>query len=129
MLDARLSAFLDDELDDDTALTVARHLADCPWCHRELESLRVTREALRQLPALQAPVLRAETWAAGGLRAWSRRTVATAGLAAATLALLVVVYVVGGGTGEVVPSVEPLPEHLARTTDSSLPAPIGGLAR
>lgn len=54
---ARLSALLDDELSDEVALEVTRHLSRCDACLAELEALRATREALRRLPALQAPVL------------------------------------------------------------------------
>lgn len=47
--DERLSAFLDDELGDDEALEVVRHLAACADCWREFEELREAREALRRL--------------------------------------------------------------------------------
>jgi anti-sigma factor RsiW len=55
----RLSAFLDDELGDDDALRAARHTVDCERCLGEPAALRATRDALRALPSLQAPVLTA----------------------------------------------------------------------
>lgn len=53
--DERLSAYLDDELGDDEALTVTRHLARCDRCVHELEGIRGARTALRRLPALEPP--------------------------------------------------------------------------
>lgn len=53
--DDRLSAFLDDELREDQALEVTRHLASCARCLDELEAVRATRDALRSLPPLAAP--------------------------------------------------------------------------
>lgn len=54
--DARLSAFLDDELGDHEALEVTRHLARCPRCLDELEGLRRARSAVRGLPGVEPPV-------------------------------------------------------------------------
>lgn len=51
----RLSALLDDELDDDEALEVTRHVADCRRCLGELEEIRRSRAALRSLPAVDPP--------------------------------------------------------------------------
>lgn len=51
----RLSAFLDDELEEQQALEVARHLARCDACLEELEEIRAARAALRRLPDLHPP--------------------------------------------------------------------------
>ncbi|MDX1659678.1 MAG: zf-HC2 domain-containing protein [Nitriliruptorales bacterium] len=53
--EARLSAFLDDELPDDDALDVTRHLVACELCFAELETIRVARSAVRDLPHLEPP--------------------------------------------------------------------------
>lgn len=127
---ARLSAFLDDELDDAAALALTRHVTGCGRCRQELEELRATRSALRSLPAIQAPVLTAEVRSLRRVRHWSRRVVAISGLSAAALALGAAAYVAGGDVGEVVPPVERfLLDHLARTGDGPMPAPLGGPAR
>lgn len=53
--DDRLSAFLDDELDDDESLEVARHVGDCSRCLAELDDIRAARAALRRLPNVDPP--------------------------------------------------------------------------
>lgn len=124
----RLSSFLDDELDDDTAIAAARHLDRCERCLGELESLRATRDALRHLPHLQAPVLTA------GLERRSLRWHAAlrrARLAVLALVfpvvLLAVAYVAGGDLGEVEPPTDVfLVEHLGRTGGGPVPSPVGG---
>lgn len=129
---AELSSFLDDELDDARSLSLTRHVTGCGWCRAELEALRATRSALRGLPAIQAPVLRREVRPLVRVRTWSRRVVAFVGVSAATLALGAAAYVAGGegGGGEVVPPVERfLLDHLARTGDGPVPAPLGGPGR
>jgi anti-sigma factor RsiW len=127
---ARLSAFLDDELDDDAATGLARHVAGCGWCRQELEALRSTRTALRGLPAIQAPVLTREVRSRPAVRTWSRRIIAGVGVTASALALGAAAYVAGGEGGEVVPPVEVfLLDHLARTGDGPVPAPLGGPTR
>lgn len=127
---AQLSAFLDDELGEPAALSLTRHVTGCGWCRQELEALRATRSALRGLPAIQAPVLTREVRPLRRVRTWSRRVIATSGLAAAALALGAAAYVAGGDSGEVVPPVERfLLDHLARTGDGPVPAPLGGPAR
>lgn len=127
---ARLSAFLDDELDDDSALALTRHVTSCPACHRELEELRDTRGALRRLPALQAPVLTAERRGLARVRTWSRRLVATAMVSVVLLGIVATAYVAGGAGGEVTPPVDRfLLDHLARTGDSPVPMPVGGPSR
>jgi anti-sigma factor RsiW len=123
----RLSAFLDDELDDGAALELTLHVAACARCRGELEALRVTRTALRGLTPVQAPVLTSEARPYPRVRWWSRRVLATSCLAAAALALGAAAYVAGGDGGEVVPPVERfLLDHLARTGEGPVPAPLGG---
>jgi anti-sigma factor RsiW len=126
-----LSAFLDDELSDVAALGLTRHVSGCRRCRQELEALRVTRSALRGLPEVQAPILTSEARPPRRVRTWSRRVVAVSTLSAAALALGAAAYVAGGeGGGEVVPPVERfLLDHLARTGDGPVPAPLGGPAR
>ena len=123
----RLSAFLDDELAEADALALTRHVAGCGRCRQELEQLRATRCALRGLPSVQAPVLTREVRPFPSVRWWSRRVLATSALAAAAFALGAAAYVAGGDGGEVVPPVERfLLDHLARTGEGPVPAPLGG---
>jgi anti-sigma factor RsiW len=122
-----LSAFLDDELDDATALELTRHVSRCGACQDELEALRATRSALRGLPTVQAPVLTREVRPFPIVRSWSRRVLAGSCLVAAALALGAAAYVAGGDGGEIVPPVERfLLDHLARTGEGPVPAPLGG---
>jgi anti-sigma factor RsiW len=126
----RLSAFLDDELDDRAALELTRHVEGCGRCRGELEELRATRTALRGLPDLHAPVLTSEARTMPAVRWWSRRVVAASGFAAAALVLGAAAYVAGGDGGEVVPPVERyVLDHLARTGEGPVPAPLGGPPR
>lgn len=53
--EARLSALLDDELEDDAALEVVRHVSSCERCLEELNAIREARSALRDLPAVTVP--------------------------------------------------------------------------
>jgi anti-sigma factor RsiW len=123
----RLSAFLDDELSDDDAIVAARHLAACTRCLAELEGLRATRDALRALPQLQAPVLTA------GIERRSQRmqrTLARLRLVAVACAVPVVVvavlYVAGEDPGDVEPQSELfLVEYLGRTGGGPVPVPVG----
>lgn len=131
----RISAFLDDELDDDNALVVTRHLAACGTCLDELEALRATRDALRRLPGLAVPtsVLTpvAPTSASPSLiRRVSRRLpLASAGLAV-VLGVFGLVYVAGAERGEVIPPVELfLVDHVARTGGGPVPTPLGPAGR
>ena len=124
----RLSAFLDDELDEDEALHATRHLAWCDRCVAELEALRATRDALRQLPRLQAPVLTACS-SQHRMRTWQhrRRVLRRLVVTAAVPALLLGVVYVAGDTGEVEEPTELfLVEQVSRTGDGALPPPPGG---
>lgn len=123
----RISAFLDDELDEPRAMAVTRHLADCDTCLAELEALRHTRDALRRWAAMPAPVVPLGGIERPGLvRKVSRGLrLVSAGLAAA-VALAGLAYVLGEDRGEVVPPADLfLVDHLARTGDGPLPAPYG----
>jgi anti-sigma factor RsiW len=131
----RISAFLDDELDDAAAIGVIRHLSTCGTCLDELEDLRATRDALRRLPALQLPA--AVLTLAGApdprrslLRRVSRRLqLASAGLAA-VLGIFAVAYLAGEERGEVIPPVELfLVDHVARTGGGPVPVPFGSVGR
>lgn len=125
----RLSAFLDDELGEDDALLATRHLAWCDRCVGELEALRATRDALRQLPNLQAPVLTAgiARHPRGRPRRTLRRLMA---LAAVPVLFLGVVYLAGGDTGGIEPPTDLfLVEHVSRTGGGPLPTPLGGELR
>jgi anti-sigma factor RsiW len=124
----RLSAFLDDELGDDDALHAAWHVADCERCLGELAALRSTRDALRRLPSLQAPVLTA------GVQARSQRLARAARRIKFVVAVWAVpvmlgagIYVLGGDAGEVEPTTELfLVEHLGRTGGGPVPTAVGG---
>ncbi|MFA9429841.1 anti-sigma factor [Egicoccus sp. AB-alg2] len=123
----RISAFLDDELDEVRAMAVTRHLADCDTCLGELEALRRTRDSLRRWAATPAPVVPLGAIEPPGLVKKVSRglRVASASLLA-TVALAGVAYLVGEDTGEVVPPAELfLIDHLARTGDGPMPAPFG----
>lgn len=124
--DARLSAFLDDELDDDTALRLARHLAACDGCLHELETLRATRDALRRLPALQAPVLTRQVRPdREAVRRLSRTAMVGCAMALIVAVLGGTAWVVGDDDGDVVPPVEMfLVDHVARTGGGPVPGPV-----
>lgn len=117
--EARLSAFLDDELPEADALAVARHVTRCPGCRDELEELRAARTALRELPTVRPPaslltdMLDGVPDGDGPRRGARTATVAVAGV----VTLLLVAFVVGGDeTGEVVPPVDlVVVDHVART--------------
>jgi anti-sigma factor RsiW len=131
----RISAFLDDELDDELALEVTRHLSACEGCLDELEALRATRDALRRLPALQLPatVLTPIGSVASRptlLRRASRRLqLASIGLAV-VMGVMGVAYLAGEERGEVIPPVEFfLVDHVSRTGGGPVPAPLGAAGR
>lgn len=125
---ARLSAFLDDELPEEEAMTAARHLAACERCLGELDQLRATRDALRRLPSLQAPVLfRAEPSRSTRSRSWVRRLVVAAASVSAPALVGLAIYIAGGDAGSVEPSTELfLVEYVGRTGGGPVPAPVGG---
>lgn len=127
----RLSAFLDDELSEPVALQVTRHLARCGACLADLEELRATRDALRRLPALQAPVLTAEVRPDRSTMRRVKRTALLTGAATIVAVLLGGgVYVLGGQGGEVEPPVDMfLVDHVARTGGGPVPSPVGGAGR
>ena len=52
---ARLSEYLDDELEFDPCSRLEEHLEDCPPCQAFLESLRRTVDLARNLPAPTLP--------------------------------------------------------------------------
>jgi anti-sigma factor RsiW len=131
----RISAFLDDELDDELAMAVTRHLAGCHACLEELEELRATRDALRRLPGIHvpSPVLtpaRPTGSSRTVLRRLSKRLqLASAGLAV-VLGVFGVAYLAGEERGEVIPPVELfLVDHVARTGGGPVPAPLGAAQR
>lgn len=127
----RLSAFLDDELGDADASLATRHLADCETCLGELASLRATRDALRRLPSLQAPVLTAGVQVRSRqLHRAARRVRIVALLGALPLVFAGGVYLLGGDPGDP-GDIEPmtelfLVEHLGRTGGGPVPTALGG---
>jgi anti-sigma factor RsiW len=131
----RISAFLDDELDDERALEVTRHLAGCRGCLDELEALRATRDALRRLPGLQAPLpVLTVAGAVGANPSLLRRTGRRLQLASAALAIVTGVvglaYLAGDEGGGIVPPVDLfLVDHVARTGGGPVPAPFGLVER
>lgn len=52
----RLSALLDDELPEEDALEVTRHVARCDRCLADFNALFETRHALRSLPPVDTPL-------------------------------------------------------------------------
>jgi anti-sigma factor RsiW len=131
----RISAFLDDELPEDAALAVTRHLAACARCLDELEGLRATRDALRRLPGTPVPlpvltVARAAGARPGRLRRVGRRLQVASMALAVAVGVVGVAYLAGEERGEVVPPLELfLVDHLARTGGGPVPAPVGALER
>lgn len=122
--DARLSAFLDDELPDDEALVVTRHLARCPRCLDELEALRRTRSAVRELPRVDPPEGLLDGVAVAAADLPRSRRLFTA--AAAGVALGLSLYLVGGEDGgTVVPPVDRFViDHVARTDGGPVLSPV-----
>ena len=130
--DDRLSALLDDELVEDDALQVVRHLAYCRRCERELEQVRVVRAAVRALPALVPPPglydeVMARAGSTGAHRGPPRlaRRLAAAGVAAVGL-FGAVAFVAGDDSGgTVVPPVETfVVDHVARFGGGPVITPI-----
>lgn len=126
--DERLSALLDDELSEDDALEVTRHLARCDRCLAELEGIRGARAALRGLPGVDPPAElfraaeRAAARAGRQYRRLRRGLVAAAVLAAAATAV-----VLPGTTdgGSVVPPVDAfVVQHVTRAGTGPLLVPV-----
>ncbi len=128
--DVRLSAFLDDELDEDQALAVARHAATCDRCTTELDDLRSMRTALRSLPAVGQPPLMIfrEAVVTAEAAAVRRRRVlrqsAGAGLTAAAMATAV--WFAGAGEdGTVVPPMDRfVADHVVRVDHGPMLTPV-----
>lgn len=121
----RLSAFLDDELDERDALHVTRHLRRCPDCTDELEQLRATRAALRALPPV-APSLSwmVETAVLGpGERPTGRLAAVLAPIALAVLGaagiVLVGAFLLGASDGSVQPPVDRMVVDHVRSVEGS----------
>ena len=96
-----LSSYIDGEVSTSERLRIERHLAVCEECRQELESLRLTVSALRQLPEVQtarsfaiserpAPVRSATGWIVGVRLAASAAAVVLVGLILADVTGLVV---------------------------------------
>jgi hypothetical protein len=51
----RLSEYIDDVLDPNTAVQVFQHLEHCESCRKEFESLSAIQQKLKSLPAVQTP--------------------------------------------------------------------------
>lgn len=107
--DDRLSALLDDELDERAALAVVRHLDRCGDCRAELETLRETRAALRAMPPVEAPLsFMVEQVVLGpSVDDGGPSTLAIGALVAASV-VLVTAFALGADRGEVAPDVEVL---------------------
>lgn len=107
----RLSALLDDELEERDALAVTRHLERCGDCRDELEHLRSTRSALRSLPPVAPPLawmVETAVLGPGESDQHPMRSV-VGGLLAGTLAVLVLAFLLGGDVpGSVRPEVDQL---------------------
>ncbi len=128
--DARLSALLDDELDEDEAVIVTRHAAGCEHCTRELDELRSMRQALRSLPPIAAPspslfqeAVSVAEHATSRRRRMQVRTGGTAALAAATAAA--VWFAGASGDGTVVPPMDRfVADHVGRVDHGPLVTPV-----
>jgi hypothetical protein len=121
----QLSAYIDGALDTAAAERLEAHLDDCESCRRELEQLRSTVSALRELPEAQVP----RSFALSAERAAARRPsapsvplvfgvrIAAAGVAVALAAVLVVdIGNLGGGAA---PAVAPAGTVAERQADQS----------
>ena len=124
----RLSAFLDDELGDDDALRVTRHLAACDRCLGELEELRSTRSALRGLPLVDPPPVLFErvATAAASYDVSIRRTRRGARAAPAGAALrAAAAFVAGDDGGTVSPPVDLfVVDHVTRVGGGPMVTPV-----
>lgn len=126
--DEKLSAFLDDELDEPDASHVTRHLAACEACLAELDGLREARAALRGLPDIPPPsslfAAVPDAAAEAGSRERGRR--AATGIAAGLAVVLTVAFMLGESQpGEVVPPVDVVVvDHVARTGGGPVIQPV-----
>lgn len=127
--DDRLSAFLDDELEEEEALAVTRHLAGCDRCLAELDALRTLRHTLRALPPVEPPAdLYGEVATKlGRVRGRSRRTVRLAAAALTSAAVLGAAALLDTEEepGTVSPPVDVyVVDHIARAGRGPLPVPV-----
>lgn len=122
----RLSALLDDELSDEDALTVTRHLAACDPCMVELEEIRSARRALRELPQIDPPAaLFSDVVLAAPAGRWSTSTRVLAASIAATSLVGGAAFVAGAPAGDVVPPVENyVVDHVARVGGVPMITPV-----
>ena len=103
-----LSAYIDGRLSAREAAAVESHLASCGTCPAELEGLRLASQALRGLPAVEAPRSFALTPEMAGMPSRKRVTsypalnagmrLSAAGLAVALAAVMFVDFGGSGGT-------------------------------
>ena len=124
--DERLSAFLDDEVDEREALAVTRHLRACDDCRDELEQLRRARSALRSLPSVEAPLsFMVESVLLGPPERHRGHSVVGLGLAVAAGVLLVAAFALGGESGGVTPDVDGLVgDHMRSVGGTPVVAPV-----
>ena len=130
-----LSSYIDGEVSDSERRRVERHLAECEECRQELESLRLTVSALRQLPEIQAsrsfavseipdPVMGGEGWVLGVRLAASAAAIVLVGIILADVTGLAVQSDLSGLAGrfEMADS-EPIPRPAAPAPAPAAPAP------
>lgn len=127
---ARLSAFLDDELDEQRAIEVAQHAASCSTCTGELDAVRTMRDALRSLPAVAAPSpdLFAQAIASADVVFERRRrlVLSAAGAGGLTALLAATVWLAGADAdGTVVPPMDRfIADHVGRVDHGPLVTPV-----
>lgn len=131
--DARLSAFLDDELSEDDALRVTRHLSSCDRCMGELEDIRAARAALRGLPNVEPPAALfsdAVALAVLGRADMARLPVRLAVAAiAGSLLLAGAAWAAGADDGTVRPPVDLfVVDHVVRVGGGPVITPVGDLS-
>ncbi len=124
-----LSAFLDDELAEDDALRVTRHLARCDACLAELEEIRDARSALRGLPNLDPPeALFSDALAEARearLRRQHRLRIASAAVGVSIVVGAAIFLAGGDGNGTVVPPVDMyVVDHVARVGGGPVLTPV-----
>lgn len=128
--DDRLSALLDDELDDDEALDVTRHVADCGRCLSELEEIRRSRAALRSLPAVDPPgdlqqQIRTRLANLESVRPSTARRVVAAAAASGLLLIAAAMTVGADEPGTVAPPVDVfVTDHVGQTDGRPVLTPV-----